>query len=69
MRSINARFIKYKYKNPYLSDLTNFALAISGQNFTRKRIHETFNKLVDRDDHNHLEAWEKKELMTWLESL
>lgn len=69
MRSIKARFEKEKDLNPFLSDLTNFASAITKQEFTRKMIHENFNRIVDKEDYYHLEPSERKELMSWLESL
>jgi hypothetical protein len=69
MRSIRARFCSEQQKNPFLSDVTNFALAVKSQKFTRKMIHENFNKFVSEEDYKHLESSEKKQLLQWLVKL
>jgi len=51
MKSIRRRFDDVKEKNPYYSDYICFAFAIEGQKFTRKRLINWFNKLVDKDDY------------------
>jgi len=69
MRSIKANFRKQKNISSSLSDLVNFAKSINGCKYTKKVLHENFNKLVDSEDYNHLTSNEKKELMKWIESL
>ncbi len=51
MRSIKARFNKVQKKNPYLSTIICFNIAIRNQGFKKKKLIENFNKLVDKNDY------------------
>ena len=66
MKSIERRFKKISEKNPYWSDNTCFAVAITGQNFSRQTITKWFNKLVDKNDYGKND---KKEIRAFHESL
>ena len=66
MKSIARRFKKISEKNPYWSDNTCFAVAITGQNFSRQTIAKWFNKLVDKNDYGKND---KKAIRAFHESL
>ncbi len=66
MKSIARRFKKISEKNPYWSDNTCFAVAITGQNFSRQTIAKWFNKLVDKNDYGKND---KKAITAFLERL
>ncbi len=51
MKSLKRVFEKLKRRNPYWSDYTCFALAISGKGFSKRTISHHFNKLVDKGDY------------------
>ena len=55
MRSIQRRYNNLSQKNPYSSTLTNFKLAIEGQNFKKRTIRHWFIRLVDKDDYDKKE--------------
>jgi len=55
MRSIERRFIKISHKNPHLSSLACFKLAIEGQNFKKRTLYFWFNKLVEKEDYDQKE--------------
>ncbi len=63
MKSLKRVFEKLKRRNPYWSDYTCFALAISGKGFSKKTISHHFNKLVDKGDYSKRE---KKDILEWL---
>ena len=66
MKSIERRFKKINKKNPYWSDNTCFAVAITDQNFSLQTIAKWFNKLVDKNDYDKND---KKEIRAFLKRL
>lgn len=66
MKSIERRFKKISYKNPYWSTSVCFALAIVKQNFNEKIISRNFNKLVDKEDYA---SDDKKAILVFLQNL
>ena len=66
MKSIARRFNKINQKNPGLSTMSCFAMAITDQNFSRQTIARGFNKLVDKDDYAKKD---KKEIVAFHERL
>jgi len=66
MKSIARRFNNVSQKNPGLSTIVCFAIAITEQNFSCQTIARGFNKLVDKNDYDKKD---KKEIMNFLERL
>jgi uncharacterized protein with ATP-grasp and redox domains len=66
MKSVERRFNNIAKNNPEWSSYTCFAEAITGQGFSRQKIHRWFNKLVEEDDYTKKE---KKEILAYLESI
>jgi len=66
MKSIARRFNKINQKNPGLSNMSCFAMAITDQNFSHQTITRGFNKLVDKDDYDKKD---KKEIIAFHERL
>lgn len=52
MKGIKANFIKKKYRNPFLSDITLLTQIIVTGDFKRRAIRTNFNELVDPDDYH-----------------
>jgi hypothetical protein len=51
MRSIKRRYLKIKERNPFWSDYTCFAEAVTNQSFSKDMISRWFNVLVDKSEY------------------
>lgn len=52
MRSIQSRFRRVQKKSPHLADYPCLVEAVTGQDFSRRRIYTHFNTLVSKDDYD-----------------
>lgn len=66
MRSIEHRFKLIEKFEPHWTPFTCFSQAVSGQNFTRRRIYTWFDCLVPKEDYNILD---KNKLVGHLHSI
>lgn len=66
MKSVKARFLKVKDKNPNLGSVICLARAIRNQSFNHKSIYNAFKKLVEEGDYSKKD---KKEILKFLFSI
>ncbi len=66
MKSIERNFKAIESKNPWLSSLVCFTVAIMGKKLSTKAMRLWFYKLVEKDDYAKNE---KKEVLEYLDSL
>ena len=66
MKSIERRFNNIQGKQPGWSSYVAFAVAITGQKFSKESLHRWFNKLVEKDDYDKKD---KRGIMKHLEDL
>lgn len=52
MKSIRARFVAFRKKNPYHGDYICLVDAVVGQNFTLDTVNRGLSKLVSKDEHD-----------------